>query len=81
MCKTLLAATLGSFLLFSVEQAFAEHLSSSFPKVCQAENVKGAGASTAGGPAEPGTGTGPEKAEAKPSRSAEDVALSERLQT
>ena len=66
MCKTLLAATLGSFLLFSVEQAFAEHLSSSFPKVCQAENVKGAGASTAGGPAEPGTGTGPEKAEPSP---------------
>ena len=80
MCKTLLAATLGSFLLFSVEQAFAEHLSSSFPKVCQAQNVEGAGASTADGPAEPGTGTGPEKAQTKPSRSAEDAALSERLQ-
>ena len=79
-CKTLLAATLGSFLLFSVEQAFAEHLSSSFPKVCQAQNVEVAGASTADGPAEPGTGTGPEKAQTKPSRSAEDAALSERLQ-
>ena len=74
---SLLAATLGSFLLFGVNDAFAEHLSLSFSKFCQAESVKGAGASTADGPAEPATDTRTEKAQA---RSAEDVALSERLQ-
>ena len=76
-CKTLLAATLGSFLLFSVEQAFAEHFSLSFSKFCEAENANGAGASTADGPTEPKT----EKAQAKTNRPAEDVALSERLQS
>ena len=78
MRKTLLAATWGILLLFSADHAFAERLSSSFSKFCEAENVNGAGASTADGPT--GTGTGPEKAQAKPTRSAEDVALSERLQ-
>jgi hypothetical protein len=70
MRKFLLAATLGSFLLFRVNDAFAEHLSLSFSKFCQAESVKG-------GPAEPATDARTEKAQA---RSAEDVALSERLQ-
>ena len=77
MRKTLLAATWGILLLFGADHAFAEHLSSSFLKFCEAENVNGTGASTADGPTEPGT----EKAQAKPNRSAEDVALSERLQS
>ena len=77
MRKSLLAATWGIFLLFSIDHAFAEHFSLSFSKFCQAENVNGAGASTADGPTEPGTDTGTQKAQA---RSTEDVALSERLQ-
>jgi L,D-transpeptidase YcbB len=74
--KTLLPVTWGILLLFSADHAFAERLSLSFTKFCEAENVNGAGASTAGGPTEPET----EKAQAKPTRSTEDVALSERLQ-
>src|ERR1700757_5207211 len=76
MRKTLLAVTWGILLLFSADHAFAERLSLSFSKLCEAENVNGAGASTADGPTEPET----EKAQAKPTRSTEDVALSERLQ-
>ena len=53
MRKTLLAATWGILLLFGADHAFAEHLSSSFSKFCEAENVNGAGASTADGPTEP----------------------------
>ena len=49
MRKTLLAATWGILLLFGADHAFAEHLSSSFSKFCEAENVNGAGASTADG--------------------------------
>src|ERR1700740_3482364 len=76
MRKTLLPVTWGMLLLFSADHAFAERLSLSFSKFCEAENVNGAGDSTAGGPTEPET----EKAQAKPTRSTEDVALSERLQ-
>ena len=75
--KTVLAATSAILLLFSADHAFAEHFSLSFSKFCEAENVNGAGASTADGPTEPET----EKAQAKTSRPAEDVALSERLQS
>ena len=70
-------ATWGILLLFSADPAFAKHFSLSFSKFCEAENVNGAGASTADGPTEPKT----EKAQAEASRSAEDVALSERLQS
>ena len=77
MRKTLFAVTWGILLLFSADHAFAEHFSLSFSKFCEAENVNGAGASTADGPTEPKT----EKAQAKTNRPAEDVALSERLQS
>ena len=53
MRTTMLAATWGILLLFGADHAFAEHLSSSFLKFCEAENVNGAGASTADGPTEP----------------------------
>ena len=76
MRSTMLAATWGILLLFGADHAFAEHFSSSFSKFCEAENVNSAGASTADAPTEPGA----EKAQSKPNRSAEDVALSERLQ-
>jgi L,D-transpeptidase YcbB len=76
MRKTLFAAW-GVLLLFSADHAFAAHFSFSFSKFCEAENVNGAGASTADGPTEPKT----EKAQAKTNRPAEDVALSERLQS
>ena len=76
MRTTMLAATWGILLLFGADQALAEHLSSSFLKFCEAGNVNGTGASTADAPTEPGA----EKAQSKPNRSAEDVALSERLQ-
>ena len=70
MRKTLLPVTWGILLLFSANHAFAERLSLSFSKFCEAENVNGAGASTAGGPTKPET----EKAQAKPTRSPEDAA-------
>ena len=76
MRTTMLAATWGILLLFGADQALAEHLSSSFLKFCEAGNVNGTGASTTDVPTEPVT----EKAQSKPNRSAEDVALSERLQ-
>ena len=74
MRKILSAATWGIVFLFGADHASAEHLSSPFSKFCEAENVNGAGTSTADGPTEPGA----EKAQSKPNRSAEDVALSER---
>ena len=77
MRTTLLAATWGIVLLFGADHAFAEHLSSPFSKFCEAENVNSAGASPADGPTEPGA----EKAQSKTNRPAEDVALSERLQS
>ena len=77
MRTTLLAATWGIVLLFGADHAFAEHLSSPFSKFCEAGNVNGAGTSTADGPTEPGA----EKAQSKTNRPAEDVALSERLQS
>src|SRR5262249_46691687 len=54
-----------------------EHFPLPFSKFCQAENVNGADTSTADGPANPKT----EETQAKTSRPAEDVALSERLQS
>ena len=79
MMRKTLFATWGILLLFSANHAFAEHFSLSFSKFCEAENVNGAGASTADAPIESGTDPGTQKAQAKPARPAEDVALSERL--
>jgi L,D-transpeptidase YcbB len=79
MMRKTLFATWGILLLFSANHAFAEHFSLSFSKFCEAENVNGAGASTADAPIESGIDPGTQKAQAKPARSAEDVALSERL--
>jgi L,D-transpeptidase YcbB len=80
MRKTLLAASWGILLLFGAGHASAEYLSSPFLKLCEAANVNAAGTSGADGPIEPGSEPGTEKAQAKPNRSTEDVALSERLQ-
>ena len=80
MRKTLLAASLGILLLFGADHASAEYLSPPFLKFCEAANGNAAGTSPADGPIEPGTDPGTQKAQAKPARSAEDVALSERLQ-
>jgi L,D-transpeptidase YcbB len=77
MMRKTLFATWGILLLFSADHAFAEHFSLSFSKFCEAENVNGPDGSTANGPTEPKT----EKAQAKTNRPAEDVALSDRLQS
>ena len=77
MRTTLLAAAWGIILLFGADHASAEDFSSPFLKLCEAD-VNAAGASTADAPIETDPGT--QKAQAKPNRSAEDVALSERLQ-
>jgi hypothetical protein len=76
MRKTLLAASCGIFFLFGADHASAEDPSSPFLKLCEADG-NAAGASTADGPTEPET---EKKGQAKPTRSTEDVALSERLQ-
>jgi L,D-transpeptidase YcbB len=76
MGKTLLAASCGIFFLFGADHASAEHPSSPFLKLCEAGNA--AGASTADAPTDADPGT--QKAQEKPARSVEDVALSGRLQ-
>ena len=65
------------FFLFGADHASAEDPSSPFLKVCEADG-NAAGPSTADAPIETDPGT--QKAQEKPARSAEDVALSERLQ-
>jgi L,D-transpeptidase YcbB len=80
MRKTLLAASWGFISLLGADHASAEYLSSPVLRLCEAANVTAAGTSTADGPIEPGTDPGTEKTQAKPTRSAEDVALTERLQ-
>ena len=77
MRTTLLAATWGIILLFSADHASAEDPSSPFLKLCEADG-NAAGASTADAPIETDPGT--QKAQEKPTRSVEDIALSERLQ-
>ena len=76
MRKTLLAASCGFLFLLGTDHAFADHPSSPFLKLCEADG-NATGASTADAPTET---EGTKKAQAKPTRSAEDVALSERLQ-
>jgi L,D-transpeptidase YcbB len=77
MAKTLLAASFGIFFLIGADHASAEHSSPPFLRTCEADG-NAAGASTADAPIE--TDPGSQKAQAKPARSVEDVALSERLQ-
>lgn len=79
MRKNLLAASCSILLLIGADHASAEDPASPFLKLCEADG-NAAGASTADAPIEPGTDPGAQKAQAKPARSAEDVALSERLQ-
>jgi L,D-transpeptidase YcbB len=79
MRKNLLVASCSILLLIGADLAFAEDPASPFLKLCEAEG-NAADASTADAPIEPGTDPGAQKAQAKPARSAEDVALSERLQ-
>ena len=75
MRKTVLVASWGMLFLLGADHASAEYLSLPVHKLCEAGNVN-AGTPTADAPTEPGT----EKEQAKPTRSAEDIVLSERLQ-
>ncbi len=79
MRQILLATSYGIIFLFGAGHASAEHLLSPVLKLCEAANIN-AGTPTADAPTELETGPGTEKAQAKPARSAEDVALTERLQ-
>ena len=80
MRKKLLAVSCESFS-YSAPATFSRtHVSSPFMKFCEAANVNAPDTSAADGPIEPGTDPGTQKAQAKPARSVEDVALSERLQ-
>ena len=80
MRKTLLAASWGFLFLLGTDHVFADQVSSPFLKLCEAANVNAPDTSAADEPIEPGTDAGTQKAQAKPTRSVEDVALSERLQ-
>ena len=80
MRTKLLAVSCGILFLLGTDHVFAEHVSSPFLKLCEAANVNAPDTSAADGPIEPETGPGTQKAKAKPARSVEDVALSERLQ-
>ena len=77
MRTKLLAVFCGIFLL-GTDNVFADHVSSPFLKLYQAANVNAPDTSAADKPIEPGTDPGTQQA--KPARSVEDVALSERLQ-
>jgi L,D-transpeptidase YcbB len=79
MRKNLLAASCGIIFLLGADHVSAGHVSSSVLKLCQAADGNAAGTSTADAPIEPAD-SGTQKAQVKPARSAEDVALSERLQ-
>ena len=70
----------GIFFLLGTSHVFANHVSSPFMKFCEAANVNAPDTSAENKPIEPGTDPGTQKAQAKPARSVEDVALSERLQ-
>jgi L,D-transpeptidase YcbB len=80
MRQLLLATTYGILSLLGVNHASAEYLSSPVLKLCEAANVKAGATSTTDGPIESGNKPETERAQAKPNRSVEDVALSERLQ-
>jgi murein L,D-transpeptidase YcbB/YkuD len=80
MRKILLAASCGALLLFGVEHVSAQRVSSPILKLCEDTGGDAAGASPVDAPIEPGNDPGTLKAQPKPERSAEDVALSEQLQ-
>ena len=82
MRKKLLVVSVswGILFLLGTHHVFAGHVSSPFLKLCEAANGNAPDTSAADGPIEPGTDPGTQKAQAKPARSVEDVALSERLQ-
>ena len=80
MRQLLLATTYGILFLLGVNHASAEYLSSPVLRLCEAANVKDGATSTTDGPIESGNKPETERAQAKPNRSVEDVALSERLQ-
>jgi L,D-transpeptidase YcbB len=77
MHTKLLVASCGILILFGAHQSSAEHLSLPFLKLCEAADGDTVGSSSSDAP-----GTDPEtqKAQSKPARSAEDIALTERLQ-
>ena len=77
MRTKLLVASCGILILFGAHQSSAEHLSPPFLKLCEAADGDTVGSSSSDAP-----GTDPEtqKAQSKPARSAEDIALTERLQ-
>ena len=79
MRKNLLAASCGIIFLLGADHVSAGHVSSSVLKLCEAADGNAAGTSTADAPIEPAN-SGTQKAQVKSARSAEDVALSERLQ-
>jgi len=79
MRKNLLAASCGILFLLGVDHVSAGHVLSPPLKLCQAADGNAAGASTADVPIEPADSR-TQKAQVKPARSAEDVALSDRLQ-
>ena len=80
MRKKMLAVSWGILFLLGTDHVFAGHVSSPFLKLCEAANGNAPDTSAADRPIEPGTDPGTQKALAKPARSVEDVALSERLQ-
>jgi len=79
MRKTLLVASWGILFLLGADHVFADHISSPVLKLCEAADGNATGTSASDAPIEP-SDAGTEKALPKPARSAEDVALAERLQ-
>ena len=77
MRKKLLAVSWGILFLLGTDHVFADQVSSPFLKLCEVDG-NAASASTADAPIETDHGT--QKAQEKPARSVEDVAISERLQ-
>jgi murein L,D-transpeptidase YcbB/YkuD len=80
MRTKLLAVSCGILFLLGTNHVFADQASSPFLNFCEAADGNAAGASTADAPIESGTDPDTQKAQPKPARSAEDAALSERLQ-
>jgi hypothetical protein len=78
MRTKLLAVTCGILFLLSIDHAFADHVSSPFLRLSEADGTA-AGNSPPDAPIEPGTDPRALKAQPKSARSPDEVALSERL--
>jgi murein L,D-transpeptidase YcbB/YkuD len=78
MRTKLLAISCGILFLLSVDHAFADHVSSPFLRLCEADGTA-VGNSPPDAPIEPGTDPETLKARPKSARSPDEVALSERL--